>query len=86
MPYHASAKKRSRQAITKTERNKSHKSHTKNLIKSLRSTIEEKDKTKAETLLSTVQSDLARLAKRGIIKKNNAARKISRLAQSVIKI
>lgn len=86
MPHHKSAKKRVRQTKTRTELNKTKTSQTRRVVKGLRAAIESGDKTTATTLFTKVQSLLARMAKSGIIKDNNAARKTSRLASQISKL
>lgn len=87
MANHKSAKKRAKQTIQKTFRNKTHKSISKTLIKKFHAAIEAKDKVTVSKLTVEVQSNVARLCKLGVIKKNTAARKTSRLvkqAQTVL--
>ena len=55
------------------------KSSVKNILKA----VGEKDKAKAEELIPTVYKALDKAAKRGIIKKNTAARRKSRLSAKV---
>lgn len=83
MPHHKSAKKRVRQTVKRTEMNKVKSSMTKSVLKKLRSSIESGDKATSTQLLTRAQQLLARLAKKGIIKPNTAARKTSRLATQV---
>lgn len=86
MANHKSAKKRARQTVVRTERNKVYKTKAKNAIKTLRSAIRKKDKAKASSLLPSVQGILSQLARRRIIKKNTASNKTSRLATQIAKI
>ena len=86
MPHHKSAKKRVRQTIVKTAANKSQKTRTRNSIKKVRAAIEEGNKELAVTLLSTAQSLLARLSKKGIVKAGFASRITSRLSSQIKKI
>lgn len=83
MANHKSAKKRSRQATVRTERNKVKSTLARTVIKEIRKAISEKDKGKASELLPKAQSYLYRLAKTGVIKPNQAARKTSRLAVQI---
>ena len=83
MPHHKSAKKRVRQTKVRTARNVSLLSETRTAIKKVRLAITEKDKTTAATLLTNAQSLLAKLAKKGVIKQNTAARKTSRLTGQI---
>lgn len=86
MANHKSAEKRSRQTVKRTERNKARTSQVRTELKKLRAAIAEGNKETATKLLVTVQSLLAKLAKSGIIKANNAARRTSRLACQVAKL
>lgn len=80
MPQHESAEKRMRQNEKRRERNQSHKSRVRTKIKRLKS-MEKKDD--AQELLNDVKGDLDRLAAKGIIHKNKAARRKSQLEKHV---
>ena len=86
MPHHKSAKKRVRQTIRRTERNRSQNSEMKTFVKKIKSAITEKNKEEALKNLPIVQSLLDRLAKRGILKTETASRRNSRLASQVAKL
>ncbi len=75
-----SAKRRNRLSETRRERNKAYKSRMRNVIRQLRETTE---KTAATELLAKAGSILDRLVGKGIIHKNTAANKKSRLAKFV---
>ena len=83
MANHKSSVKRARQEKTRTARNKKNVSETRSAIKAVRLAITEKKKEEAAKLLVNTQSLLAKLAKRGVIKANTAARKTSRLAKAI---
>lgn len=78
-----SAKKRILVTAKKTARNKSIKSAVKTSIKKVESAVEEKNKEQAQAALSAAVSTIGKATKRGIYHKNNAARKVSRLAKLV---
>ena len=78
-----SAKKRILVAATKTERNKSIRSAVKTSIKKVEAAVSEKNKEEATAALSAAKSTIARAARKGVYHKNNAARKVSRLAKLV---
>lgn len=80
MPRHESAKKRMRQNEKRRKQNQSRKSRTRTKIKNLKSTD---DKEAARELLNDVKGDLDRLAAKGIIHKNRAANKKSKLEKYV---
>ncbi len=86
MANHKSAKKRTRQAIVRTASNRTKTSKTRNITKKLRDAISANDKETATSLLKTAQGLLSKLAKTGVIKKNNASRKTSRLAAQIAKL
>lgn len=83
MPHHKSAKKRVRQTVTRTARNKIKTSMARSAEKKLRGFAEAGDKDNATKTLLETQSLFAKLAKNGIIKANTAARKTSRLTKLV---
>jgi len=80
---HKSAIKRARQNIIRQNRNKSVKTRTKNIVKSVRSAVDQNDSDLAINRLNTAKSMLAKAAKKGVIHKNAASRKISRLSKLV---
>jgi small subunit ribosomal protein S20 len=80
MPQHQSAEKRIRQNEKRRKRNKSRKSNVRTKIKELEA-LEDKDA--AEDLLNDVKGDLDRLAAKGVIHKNRAANKKSKLEKHV---
>ncbi len=78
-----SAIKRVRRISRQTIINKSRKSKFKSAIKKMNSIIDNKDKKKALAFLPKLNSDLMRIAKSGIIKKQNASRNISRITKKI---
>jgi small subunit ribosomal protein S20 len=80
MPRHESAKKRMRQNEKRRKHNKSLKSRVRTKVKKLRS-LDDKDE--AEELLNDVKGELDRLAAKGIIHKNKAANRKSKLEKHV---
>ncbi len=83
MANHKSAIKRARQNTIRQNRNKSVKTRTKNIVKSVRSAVDQNDSDLAINRLNTAKSMLAKAAKKGVIHKNAASRKISRLSKLV---
>lgn len=83
---HKSSEKRNRQTTVKTLRNKIKTSQARGGVKKVREAIAQGDKETAKSLLVTAQSLLAKLAKSGVIKKNNAAKKTSALASQINKL
>ena len=80
MAHHASAIKRIRQIAVRRLRNRYQMKTTRNLVKKLRTTT---DKSEAQVLYRRVSSLVDRLAKTGVIHKNNASNKKSKLAKHV---
>ena len=84
MANHKSALKRARQNETRRLRNKSSKTTVKNTVKDLRVAANNKEnKESAVKRLDTAKSVIDKAAKKGIIHKRTAARKISRLSKLV---
>ncbi len=78
-----SAKKRILVIEKKTARNKAIKSGVKTSIKKAEAAIASGDKAAAETALVAATSAIDRACTKGVYHKNNAARKVSRLASAV---
>jgi len=81
-----SAKKRILVIQTKTERNKAIKSKVKTFVKKVDAAIASGDKAAAQAALLAATSELDKAAKKGVMHKNAAARKVSRLALAVNKM
>ncbi len=80
-----SAKKALRQSIKRKEKNLVYKNKMKDLVKEVRSLVLDKKPKEAEKLLSQAYQILDKSAKVGVIKKNQADRKKSRLAKLIAK-
>ncbi|MBQ2802201.1 MAG: 30S ribosomal protein S20 [Lachnospiraceae bacterium] len=78
-----SAKKRIKVIATKTERNKAIKSEVKTYIKKVEAAVAAKDATAAKEALVITTKKIEMAASKGVYHKNNAARKVSRLAKAV---
>ena len=83
MPIIKSAKKRMKQTAVRRSRNQNTKRSLRAEMKVLASAIEAKDGKKAAEALKKVQSNLDKTVKKNILKKNTAARKMSRLTEQV---
>lgn len=81
MANHKSAKKRAKQSQVRRMRNRSVKTALKTLEKKLRAAKESGEG--AEDLMRQTQSAIHKAAKKGIIHKKTASRKISRLSKLV---
>lgn len=86
MPHHKSAKKRVKQTIKRTNINKTRSTKAKSAIKELKDAIRLKKKEDALTLFKQAQALLHKLAQKGVIKLNNASRRISRLQSQISKM
>tara|TARA_Y100001970_G_scaffold180157_1_gene219324 strand:- start:1495 stop:1755 length:261 start_codon:yes stop_codon:yes gene_type:complete len=78
-----SAIKRIRRISRQTIVNKSRKSRFRNAIKKMNSILEEKNKKEAIAYLPKLNSELMKIAKTGVIKKENASRNISRITKKI---
>ena len=78
-----SAIKRIRRISKQTTVNKSRKSRFRNAIKKMNSILEEKNKKEALAFLPKLNSELMKIAKTGVIKKENASRNISRITKKI---
>ncbi len=83
MPITSSAKKALRSSKRKKVINDKRTKTLKNTIKEYKKLIVDNKKSEAEKLLPQVQKAIDKAAKGGIIKKNNAARKKSRLSKKI---
>lgn len=83
MPNKASAKKRLRQTIKKTTENKNRKTRIKTFVKKVEQAILEGDQAAANEVFSAAQSEIMRGVTKGVVHKNTASRKISRLNSRV---
>ncbi|MBW2568166.1 MAG: 30S ribosomal protein S20 [Deltaproteobacteria bacterium] len=79
MANHKSALKRAEQNIQRLNRNKVIKTKVKNIVKNIRLAANEKDK-EVLSMLNTTKSLIDKAARKGIIHKKTASRKISRLS------
>jgi small subunit ribosomal protein S20 len=83
MPQHESAKKSVRQDKRRTIVNRKRKGILKSNIKKVLSAIEEKDTDKAKQEFTAAVSLIDKMAAKGLIHKNNAARKKSSLWRKI---
>ena len=81
-----SAIKRIRRISKQTAVNKARKSKYKNALKKMNLLIEDKKKSEALKFLPKLNSELMKVAKTGIIKKQNASRNVSRLTRKIASI
>ena len=81
-----SAIKRVRRISKQTSVNKIRKSRYKNAIKKMDVLLEKKNKSEALKFLPKLNSELMKISKTGIIKKQNASRNISRITKKISSI
>ena len=81
-----SAKKRILVIETKTARNKAIKSKVKTYIKKVQAAIASGDKAAAQAALVAATSEIDKACSKGVFHKNNASRKVARLAAAVNKM
>tara|TARA_A100001011_G_C13853912_1_gene652065 strand:- start:52 stop:312 length:261 start_codon:yes stop_codon:yes gene_type:complete len=78
-----SAIKRIRRIAKQTSVNRARKSKYKNALKKMNALIEDKKKIEALKFLPKLNSELMRVAKTGVIKKQNASRNVSRITKKI---
>ena len=83
MPNTKSAIRRVRRVKKQTQINRIRKSKYKNAVKQMELLIKSKDKAKAKKYFSKFQSILMQVAKKGIVNKKTAARKISKVSKKI---
>jgi small subunit ribosomal protein S20 len=86
MAHHKSAKKRIRQTERRTTVNRSRVSRIRTFVKKVETAIASGDKSAAETALREAQPELQRGVSRGMVHRNTAARKLSRLTAQIKKL
>ena len=79
MPNKESAKKRLRQTVKKTLENKNRKTRIKTHIKRVEEAIGAAEQKVANIALKEAQSEIMRGVSKGVLHKNSAGRKVSRL-------
>ena len=78
-----SAIKKIRRISKQTAVNKARKSRFRNVLKKMNLLIEDKKKDEALKFLPKLNSELMKIAKTGIIKKQNASRNVSRVTKKI---
>ena len=81
-----SAIKRIRRISKQTTVNKARKSRYKNALKKMNLLIEGKKKSEALKFLPKLNSELMKIARTGIVKKQNASRNVSRITKKIASI
>ena len=78
-----SARKAARQAVHRTEVNKSQTSRMRLSVRKVEEAVSSGDKAAAKAALSAAEPILMRASQKGVVHKKSAARKVSRLATRV---
>ena len=78
-----SARKAARQAVRRTEVNKSQTSRMRLSVRKVEEAVSSGDKAAAKAALSAAEPILMRASQKGVVHKKSAARKVSRLASRV---
>lgn len=81
-----SAKKRILTSNKRAEANKAVKTGVKTAVKKVNAAVESGDKAAAQEALKAASSTINKAASKGVLHKNNAARKVSRLSEKVSKL
>ena len=83
MAHHKSALKRIRQTAKRTERNSFYKTRIKNITRAVREAVAAGDKEKALQAFKVANREFHKFVSKGVLKKNTASRKVSRLHKLV---
>lgn len=86
MAHTLSAKKRVRQTAKRTAVNRDRKSRFRNQVRKVEEAIASGDKKAAQAAFRDAQSEIMRVAATGVIHRNTAARKVSRLSAQIKKL
>ena len=79
----ASAKKMVRKIARRTDTNKARRSRMRTFIRRVEEAIAAGDKDAANAALTAAQPEIVRAAQKGVLHRNTAARKVSRLSKRV---
>jgi small subunit ribosomal protein S20 len=80
---HASALKRHRQTVKRTKRNQALRTRLRHFVRAVRRAVAGKDQATADETLRRATRALDKAVTKGVIHRNNAARRISRLSRAV---
>ncbi|MCI2048349.1 MAG: 30S ribosomal protein S20 [Lachnospiraceae bacterium] len=81
-----SAKKRVITNAKKGEANKGVKTGVKTVVKKVNAAVEGKDQEASKAAMKDAEATIRKAASKGVIKKNTASRKVSRLSKKVAKV
>ena len=80
---HKSAIKRHRESVTRAARNQIVRTHVRHAVRELREVIARKEVATAQTQLRAVMRTIHKAVTKGVLHRNNAARRIARLSRQV---
>ncbi|MFT7860592.1 MAG: 30S ribosomal protein S20 [Sulfurimonas sp.] len=83
MANHKSSVKRIRQTIVRAERNRFYRTRLKNIVKDVRTAVDAGNKEEAAAALKVANQQIHKFVSKGVLKKETAARKVSRLHKAV---
>jgi len=86
MPNTKSARKATRQIARRTEINKARRSSLRSSMRKIEEAIASGDRNAALTAFKEAEPVIMRAAQRGVVHKNSASRKVSRLAHRIAKL
>jgi len=81
-----SARKATRQIARRTEVNKARRTLLRNSVRKIEEAIASGDRTAAVAAFKQAEPAIMRAAQRGVVHKNNASRKVSRLNKRIVKL
>ncbi len=81
-----SARKATRKIARRTTINKARRSLLRNSVRKVEEAIASGDRSAAAAALNAAEPVIMRAAQRGVVHKNNASRKVSRLAHQIAKL
>jgi small subunit ribosomal protein S20 len=81
-----SAKKATRKILRRTIINKSRRSRVRNYVRKVEEAIAAGDRTRALAVMREAEPQIMRAAQKGVLHKNTASRKVSRLAQRIARL
>lgn len=82
----SSAKKATRKIARRTVINKSRRTQMRSAVRTVEEAIRRGDRDAAQKAMARAEPELMRAAQRHIVHKNNASRKVSRLASQIAKL
>jgi small subunit ribosomal protein S20 len=81
-----SARKAARQIARRTEINKARRSRVRTAVRKVEDAIKTGDRARALAAFKAAEPELMRAASKGVLHKNTASRKVSRLAHAIAKL